>query len=134
PGGILFPFDYGFYGMGNGRIFYPLEGHVATIRPGEGRFGGGAVAVEEGTTNCIVRRDFEKWDSYVTDNATGTVEFRQDPIYGKVVKLKKTDGGSGRFGLNGTLSGLSGSIYTHSVYVRALSRTGRIVCMYVDAA
>ncbi|HOB44502.1 MAG TPA: LamG domain-containing protein, partial [Bacillota bacterium] len=111
----------------------PLSGYVATLRPGEGRFGG-AVAVEEGTTNCIVSRDFETWASYVTGNATGTVEFRQDPIYGKVVKLKKTDGGSGRFGLKGTLSGLSGSIYTHSVYVRALSGTGRIACMYVDAA
>jgi len=99
----------------------------------DGKFGK-AVMVEEGTTNCIVSCDFETWASYVTDNATGTIEFRQDPVYGKVVKLKKTDDGSGRVGLRGTLSGLSGSIYTYSVYVRALSGTGRIACMYVDAA
>src|SRR5690606_19412918 len=30
----------------------PLPGAVATLRPGEGRFGG-AVAVEEGTTNLV---------------------------------------------------------------------------------
>jgi len=122
--GYLIPTKYG---------NVPMMGAVATYRPGEGRFGG-AVAVEEGTTNCIVSRDFEAWASYVTGNATGTVEFRQDPIYGKVVKLKKTDGGSGRFGLRGTLSGLSGSLYTQSVYVRALSGTGCIACVYVDAA
>lgn len=36
----------------NGTVIEPLPGYVATLRPGEGRVGG-AVAVEEGTTNLV---------------------------------------------------------------------------------
>src|SRR5690606_26799147 len=46
-GGTLFHFDHG---LSSTRGLRPLPGYVATVRPGEGRFGG-AVAVEEGTTN-----------------------------------------------------------------------------------
>src|SRR5690606_22729787 len=48
-GGVLFHFDGSLQSTQGLR---PLPGHVATLRPGEGRFGG-AVAVEEGTTNLV---------------------------------------------------------------------------------
>ena len=52
-GGILFPFDSGLHGVDSaGNIIQPLGGAVATLRPGEGKFGG-AVAVEEGTMNLL---------------------------------------------------------------------------------
>ena len=38
----------------------PLPGYVATLRPGEGRFGG-AVAVEEGTINLGTEEDILNW-------------------------------------------------------------------------
>lgn len=53
-GGILFPFDSGLHGVDSaGNIIQPLDGAVATLRPGEGRFGG-AIAVEKATTNLCV--------------------------------------------------------------------------------
>src|SRR5690606_28215870 len=47
--GHLFHFDHG---LQSTRGLRPLPGAVATLRPGEGRFGG-AVAVEEGTENLV---------------------------------------------------------------------------------
>src|SRR5690606_31359430 len=52
-GATLFHFDHGLRSTGG---LAPLPGHVATLRPGEGRFGG-AVAVEEGTTNYATNGD-----------------------------------------------------------------------------
>lgn len=44
----------------NGAVIEPLPDHVVTRRPGEGRFGG-AVAVEEGTTNQIFVAGYQSW-------------------------------------------------------------------------
>lgn len=130
----------------------PCVGGAATFtrasearRPSDGllvladqpRFGRGltgqAVMVEEGTTN-FVPTDFESgWVSYIIGTAAGSTTFRQDSRYGKVMRLTKTDGGADRYGRRGALSGMSGSIYSQSISVRALSATGRIAAMYVDA-
>src|SRR5690606_21284914 len=53
PGAHLFHFDNS---LQSTRGLRPLPGYVATLRPGEGRFGG-AVAVEEGTTNIVPDTD-----------------------------------------------------------------------------
>lgn len=90
---------------------------------------------QEPTKNCVSNTDFENgWSDYVTGSSTGTTSFRIDPIYGKVMRLTKTDSGSGRYGRRCALSGMFGSVYTHSIYVRKLSGAGRIACMYVDAS
>jgi len=51
----------------DGTVVEPLSGSVATLRPGEGCFGG-AVAVEEGTTNLYGNPFFQNgtdgWSSY----------------------------------------------------------------------
>src|SRR5690606_25766691 len=62
--GYLIPAKYG---------NVPMVGAVATYRPGEGRFGG-AVAVEEGTTNLIPSNGlkFEGWSAF--QGASVTVE------------------------------------------------------------
>lgn len=62
--GYLIPTQYG---------NLPMVGAVATYRPGEGRFGG-AVAVEEGTTNLIPseRLRFEGWVAYLGAEVTVT--------------------------------------------------------------
>src|SRR5690606_26637303 len=41
----------------------PLDGSVATLRPNEGRFGG-AVAVEEGTTNLFPSEKQGEWNTW----------------------------------------------------------------------
>lgn len=56
-GAHLFRFDKS---LASTRGLRPLPGHVATLRPGEGRFGG-AVAVEEGTTNQIFVAGYQSW-------------------------------------------------------------------------
>lgn len=107
------------------------------VRPNVPRFENGkfdkAIMVEEGTTNRLTTVDFESWVNYITDESIGEMYFRQDELRGKVLRLKKTDTGTGRYGKRSSLSGMTGSVYNHSVYVRALSSTGRIACMYVDA-
>ena len=69
-GGKLWHFDHSLHSTCGIK---PLEGAVATLRPNEGRFGG-AVAVEEGTTNLIPsnRLKFEGWGAY--QGASVTVE------------------------------------------------------------
>jgi hypothetical protein len=68
--GYLIPMRYG---------NVPMVGAVATYRPDEGRFGRGAVAVEEGTTNLVPsnRLKFEGWNAYGGAQVTRTqnVEF-----------------------------------------------------------
>jgi len=59
-GGHLFHFDGT---LMNTKGLQPLPGYVATLRPGEGRFGG-AVAVEEGTTNL---EDPKTWSGWMID-------------------------------------------------------------------
>ncbi|TYO95124.1 LamG domain-containing protein [Desulfallas thermosapovorans] len=107
------------------------------VRPNVPRFENGkfgqAIMVEEGTTNRLTTVDFESWVNYTDGESIGEMYFRQDELRGKVLRLKKTDTGTGRYGKKGFLSGMTGSVYNHSIYVRALSSTGRIACMYVDA-
>src|SRR5690606_31371927 len=72
-GGILFPFDTTLFGTGGMK---PLGSSVATLRPGEGRFGG-AVAVEQGTTNLCPNPSFETNTARWT-NQFGSGGFGQD--------------------------------------------------------
>lgn len=74
-GGILFPFDSGLHGIDSaGNIIYPEEDAVATLRSGEGRFGG-AVAVEEGTTNLFTNpKLLNNGQDWVRNSSTAWVD------------------------------------------------------------
>ena len=109
--GYLIPTQYG---------NVPMMGAVATYRPGEGRFGRGAVAVEEGTTNLVVNPT--AWKS-ITDEYQTTTE-TTDRLYGCVVsetvKLITSTPPS-------TLASLTiapGETYTASIYVQKVTLGG----------
>jgi hypothetical protein len=98
----------------------PLSGAVATLRPGEGRFGG-AVAVEEGTTNIVPsnRLKFEGWTAYSGAQVTRTqnVEF---PEIGRndATRIRST-GGTGRLKYYVSIeTSIAGQAYTGSVYIK----------------
>ena len=112
-----------------GLIYNPDGSLCATLLPE------GGVTVERGATNTV-GLDFESdWTYYGgAGTSIGTTTFRIDPRHGKVMRLTKADDTTDRYGRKTAINGLSGSVYTHSVYVRALSTTGRIACMSVDAA
>ena len=67
----------------------PLPGYVATLRPGEGKFGG-AVAVEEGTTNKHTTegggaaQDWSKWSHWGNRGYWSSEIQYDDPVMGKV--------------------------------------------------
>jgi len=87
----------------NGTVIEPLPGYVATLRPGEGRFGG-AVAVEEGTTNGIqngnfATGDFTGWTDWDPENGQKSIVIR-DGI--KYAKIELISAGQASFGIQST--------------------------------
>lgn len=92
---------------------------------------GQGISIDEYTENKIASIDFEGgWTLY--SSTPGETSFRNDTLYGKVIRLYKTDNTSGRYGRSGYISGATGPVYAYSAYVRPLSTTGRL-CLYLDA-
>jgi len=121
--GYLIPHRYG---------NLPMVGAVATYRPGEGRFGRGAVAVEEGTTNLVTNPFFEKdWTDWNVQNATNgstrTIKEVEGAYGGKVAVLDRPAGG-GPIGIyNGCGGGLTeGDIVTVSFRARRTKGTSNV--------
>ena len=95
-GAILFHFDEH---LQSTQQLEPESGYVATLRPGEGKFGG-AVAVEEGTMNLV--RTYSNADPFFTslDGWTYSTSYfsaeiiddKQSLYGGKVLKLVDVDG------------------------------------------
>jgi hypothetical protein len=107
-GGILFPFDDGLHGIDSaGNIIYPEEGAVATLRPREGRFGGGAVAVEEGTVNLAPQHPhigYQRCSAIQHDQYSWTIT--PDPDQYNI------------HGIQGSVSGLDWDVLSVSYYAR----------------
>jgi len=116
-GGKLWHFDTSLHSTDGIK---PLDGAVATLRPSEGRVGG-AVAVEEGTTNLVPsnRLKFEGWtaSSGVQVTLTQNVEF---PEIGRndATRIRTTGGTSTlKYSLSIERS-IANQAYTGSVYIK----------------
>lgn len=98
----------------------PLEGAVATLRPNEGRFGG-AVAVEEGTTNLVPsnRLKFEGWIAFEGAQVTLTQNVDFPEIGRNDATRIRTTGGTNalKYFINIEMS-IAGQAYTGSVYIK----------------
>src|SRR5690606_27024503 len=120
-GGVLFHFDGS---LQSTQGLQPLPGHVATFRPGEGRFGG-AVAAEEGTANLYSDGAYSSGNlppviSAASDWAisTHTAEGTKPPQLGmsdRVLKHVATDGSNNWAGRDIPIS--ANTVYTASVWV-----------------
>ena len=76
--GYLIPYRYG---------NLPMVGAVATFRPGEGKFGRGAVAVEEGTTNLANNPTFSGAVGTTPSGWNSDVTIRQDDFFGQLINV-----------------------------------------------
>ena len=108
-----FTFDEGLHGVNNGQLTYPEDDHITTLRPYEGKFGG-AIAIEEGTTNLFP--DLNMWT--VINASTASAE---DLSKGNnaLLLVSSSDSGSGFFRQNYTQLG----VHTLSVFVKAGSNS-----------
>src|SRR5690606_8578903 len=93
----------------------------------EGRFGG-AVAVEEGTTNLWTNPGWldgtlSGWSTYSHLGSTGIREVVRDARFGYALRLAKTDSGvDGRWGVSQNKTWhQTGSVIADSVYVKVIS-------------
>ncbi len=128
--GYLIPHRYG---------NLPMVGAVATYRPGEGRFGRGAVAVEEGTTNLWrnpgwLDGTLSGWIAYSTGGATGERQVVPDGRFGYALRLTKVDSGAGWWGVHQNETWhQTGSVIADSVYVKVISASnGARLSLYSD--
>src|SRR5690606_27742676 len=118
-GGTLFHFDHG---LSSTRGLRPLPGYVATLRPGEGRFGG-AVAVEEATENVLIQRG-ESSQPWSRDTADVTLTQTTDYVrYGNysIKWTKASKSGTGNAYLNTRADidqSKTSTVWTFSCYVR----------------
>jgi hypothetical protein len=98
----------------------PMMGAVATYRPGEGRFGG-AVAVEEGTTNLVPpnRLKFEGWSAYSGAQVTLTQNVEFPEIGRNDATRIRTTGGTGNLKyLTSIERSIADQAYAGSVYIK----------------
>jgi hypothetical protein len=93
----------------------PLPGAVATLRPGEGRFGG-AVAVEEATTNLFNNPTFINQAQYWLRHGDKTIEIEDGN--GCIKFMKSLDGNSG---ISQIIDTVVGEVYTVSYWVQHIS-------------
>lgn len=103
----------------DGAVQEPLPGYVATLRPGEGRFGG-AVAVEEGTVNLYADGDYESGQLHPVKASGWEIVNDDSPkpqgnLGSKVLKCSRTDGVSTWHGRDIPIS--PNTTYTASVWV-----------------
>jgi hypothetical protein len=82
--------------------------------------------IEEATTNRV-SSVVTAWTDY-TVNTTGTRTNLTDTAHGDYVRIAKnaSAGGSDRYGRSGPATGLSGTTYTYSMWVRPQTTTGRL--------
>ena len=123
--GYLIPTQYG---------NVPMVGAVATYRPGEGRFGG-AVAVEEGTTNQTFAAGYQSWFANLnvgdsTDRSTGDGTIRVTRLGEHRYKAEViADCTSPILNLTGTFAWPANQPHTMSAYIldyyEAPGTTGR---------
>lgn len=131
PGnGKLFSFNYGLWGTGGGNIYYPEEGHVTTLIPGQGKFWG-AVAIDDSTTNILSNPFFDNdLSGWSRQNSSGgnsvTVTSGGDLGLGKVVRIYSGGVGSRPAIYQGTSGVDLGQQVTVSVRARLYSGDGRI--------
>lgn len=108
--GYLIPTKYG---------NVPMVEAVATYRPGEGRFGRGAVAVEEGTVN--LHPNPNDWTQFRANNpTTSPVEFQEYGVGGRIRRNPDFEGRSSSFSCYNLFlfDAVEGEVYTHSLKVK----------------
>jgi hypothetical protein len=140
-GGILFPFDSGLHGIDSaGNIIYPKEGAVATLRPNEGRFGG-AVAVEEGTTNLVPsnRLKFEGWTAVSGAEVTVTQGYGIPGVTPDGATRIQTVGGTTRLKYYTYVSPDPGnpaslSVWVYNIGQKTVQVTGNAIHGEIDVA
>jgi hypothetical protein len=106
----------------------------------QGKFGK-AVLVEEGTENLFdnpgwLSGDLTGWNLYSSGGGNGLRQVIDDDRFGKALRINKTDGGTGRYGVNQDKtwdpSGV-GIRVTTTIYVKILStQLGGRFCCFTD--
>jgi hypothetical protein len=111
-------------GIHYGQLIEPLEGSIYTMRPNEGKFGGG-VAVEEGTTNACLKDGQDGNSPWSGDGtgATSTIDSAVTFRGRKVARYKPGTAGNNYINSNKIDSSITSTEWVFRLYIKRVDGT-----------